>query len=247
MDRHRSIWGAQAASLQLRQLPATIARSAGQEIASRRFGKHAETGRLAACAPQNRNHPSRGLSDCAFRAISMNPARYPAVSGLCLPAPTRSPRQSPLPFVLRSRSNIPNSATAAANFKSGAAFSNFEPLSVNERSESSLVSPSGFLCLSFTVTSRRGFRIGWAGCGMILQRVDWRDARRGIGGAGGHDLIQSRHCVPGADLAGVHLIVVKIFLPQQPLSYPINRYDATRAGLNSTWIFTSFAIVIRVR
>src|SRR5205085_1304209 len=50
------------------------------------------------------------------------------------------------------RNSIPNSATAAANFKSGAAFSNFDPLSVNDRSVSSLTSPSGFLWRNFTVT-----------------------------------------------------------------------------------------------
>src|ERR1044072_8067137 len=58
----------------------------------------------------------------------------------------------PFPLYWESRSNIPNSATAAANFRSGAAFSNFESLSTNDFSVSSLTSPSGLLWRNFTVT-----------------------------------------------------------------------------------------------
>ena len=64
---------------------------------------------------------------------------------------------------------------------------------------------------------------------------------------GGHDLVERRHRVPGADLAGVLRVVVEVL--GRPACGSRSRSAGTRAtcaGLNSTWIFTSLAIVTSV-
>src|SRR2546430_4335495 len=60
-------------------------------------------------------------------------------------AHSRTVAKVPFPLYSESRKIIPNSATAAANFKSAGAFSKFPGASVTARSTNSLRSPSGFL------------------------------------------------------------------------------------------------------